>query len=85
MNKMTSPLSSAPLALRHAVPARKSGPRIAADGLCKSYDTPSGPKHVLKDVSFAVGRGEKMAVLGRNGACHRDRGAGGRSVHPRAL
>jgi capsular polysaccharide transport system ATP-binding protein len=68
MNKMTSPLSSAPLALRHAVPARKSGPRIAADGLCKSYDTPSGPKHVLKDVSFAVGRGEKMAVLGRNGA-----------------
>lgn len=68
MNEMTSPLSSAPLALRQSLSARKSGPRIVADRLYKSYDTPAGPKHVLKDVSFTIGRGEKMAVLGRNGA-----------------
>jgi capsular polysaccharide transport system ATP-binding protein len=68
MNEMTSPLNLTLPALRLAVPARQSGRRIIADGICKSYHTPTGPKHVLKDISFAIGPGEKIAVLGRNGA-----------------
>ena len=68
MNEMTAPLVGATPALPLATPSRQAGPRIVADGIYKSYDTPTGPKHVLKDVSFSVGPGEKMAVLGRNGA-----------------
>jgi capsular polysaccharide transport system ATP-binding protein len=47
---------------------QQSGRRIVAAGICKTYHTPTGPKHVLKDISFAIGPGEKMAVLGLNGA-----------------
>ena len=68
MNEMTAPLVGATPARPVATPLRRVGPRIVADGIHKSYDTPTGPKHVLKDVSFSVGPGEKMAVLGRNGA-----------------
>ncbi|HJU15576.1 MAG TPA: ABC transporter ATP-binding protein [Stellaceae bacterium] len=42
---------------------------IKVTGLTKDYRTEEGKWHrVLSDVSFAVGRGEKIAVLGRNGA-----------------
>lgn len=34
----------------------------------KIYDTEIGPRRVLDGITFAVGRGEKIAVLGRNGA-----------------
>lgn len=48
--------------------APQLGRRIIADRICKTYNTPTGPKHVLKDISFAISPGEKLAVLGRNGA-----------------
>ena len=68
MNDMTFPRSFARLSRSFREPAQQSGPQIVADGLCKTYDTATGPKHVLNDVSFAIGRGDKMAVIGRNGA-----------------
>ena len=34
----------------------------------KDYHTPIGVRHVLKGISFSVGEGEKVAVLGRNGS-----------------
>ena len=36
--------------------------------LCKDYPTPSGPLSVLRDVSFAVERGEALAVMGPSGS-----------------
>ncbi|MFA6125127.1 ABC transporter ATP-binding protein [Sphingomonas sp.] len=67
---MTLPLTSQPLT--RFLPSRLSAQQpkrvIVADGLFKTYDTPTGPKHVLSNVSFTIGPGEKMAVLGRNGA-----------------
>lgn len=68
MNELTFPSSAAPLVGSNAMSSRTLGPRIVVDGLCKIYDTPTGPKHVLNDISFSLGPGEKMAVLGRNGA-----------------
>jgi len=43
---------------------------ITAQGLCKDYhsETGVGVFRALSDVSFAVGRGDKIALLGRNGA-----------------
>ena len=43
---------------------------ITAEGLCKDYrsETGTGVFRALSDVSFAVGRGDKIALLGRNGA-----------------
>lgn len=68
MNELTGRFSAAPLAPSRTVAIPQSGPRIVADGLYKTYKTPTGPKHVLNDISFTVSPGEKMAVLGRNGA-----------------
>jgi lipoprotein-releasing system ATP-binding protein len=36
--------------------------------LCKDYPTPSGPLSVLRDVTFAVERGEALAVMGPSGS-----------------
>jgi lipoprotein-releasing system ATP-binding protein len=36
--------------------------------LCKDYPTPSGPLSVLRDISFAVQRGEALAVMGPSGS-----------------
>jgi lipoprotein-releasing system ATP-binding protein len=36
--------------------------------LCKDYLTPSGPLSVLRDISFAVERGEALAVMGPSGS-----------------
>jgi len=41
---------------------------IRAVDLCKEYRTEGRVHRVLSNISFAVGRGEKLAVLGRNGA-----------------
>jgi len=68
MNELTAPFLATPPSRPRALPSRQDGARIIADGIYKSYDTPTGPKHVLKDISFAIAPGEKMAVLGRNGA-----------------
>jgi capsular polysaccharide transport system ATP-binding protein len=36
--------------------------------VCKRYPTRAGMVDVLKDVNLTVGRGEKLGILGRNGA-----------------
>jgi capsular polysaccharide transport system ATP-binding protein len=36
--------------------------------VCKRYPTRAGMVDVLKDVNLTVGRGEKVGILGRNGA-----------------
>lgn len=41
---------------------------IQVSSLCKEYRSEGKVHRVLSNVSFAVGRGEKIAVLGRNGA-----------------
>ena len=41
---------------------------IRLDHIHKVYPTREGPRVVLKDVSFAFERGEKIGILGRNGA-----------------
>ena len=61
MNEITVPFGAMSPARSLGYP----GPRIVADRVSKSYETPTGTKHVLKDISFSIGRGEKMAVLGR--------------------
>lgn len=52
------------------VPEGRSSPhrRIAAQGISKIYQTPTGPKQVLSGIDFSIGPGQKLAVLGRNGA-----------------
>ena len=39
------------------------GPAVSFDHVSKSF----GPKQVLRDVSFNVGAGEALCVLGRSG------------------
>ena len=41
---------------------------ILLDNVHKVYPTREGDRVVLNDISFAIGRGEKIGVLGRNGA-----------------
>src|SRR5690606_20546692 len=40
---------------------------LEVDKISKSYDTEQGPTQVLKDVSFTLTRGMKMAIVGPNG------------------
>src|SRR5690606_8257778 len=42
-------------------------PVLEVDKISKSYDTEQGPTQVLKDVSFTLTRGMKMAIVGPNG------------------
>jgi ABC-type lipoprotein export system ATPase subunit len=53
-----------------ASPARKNGPPYAAQaiGLTKTYRRGSETVHALSDVSFAIGRGEFVAITGPSGA-----------------
>lgn len=41
---------------------------IICNNICKSYSHGGHRNHVLKNVSFTVQRGERVALLGRNGA-----------------
>lgn len=41
---------------------------ITVENLTKTYSTRKGPRKVLDDVSFRLGRGENLGILGRNGA-----------------
>lgn len=41
---------------------------IEIDNVTKSYATRSGPVHVLKGVSMALGARERIGILGRNGS-----------------
>ena len=42
---------------------------IVATEVVKEFETEHGPRRVLEGISFRVGAGEPMAVLGPNGAC----------------
>lgn len=68
MNEMAHPHRAAPVEPRQPLHEENAAPQIVVDGLCKTYDSPTGPKQVLNDIGFAIGRGQKMAVLGHNGA-----------------
>ena len=41
---------------------------IALHDLNKYYRTRAGRRHILKDIAFSIGRGERVGVLGRNGS-----------------
>lgn len=41
---------------------------LEVDGISKSFPTPSGPLRVLDGVSFALGAGERLAVMGPSGS-----------------
>lgn len=41
---------------------------ISCTALTKSYPMGSGRKHVLNDLDFKIGKGERVGFLGRNGA-----------------
>jgi NitT/TauT family transport system ATP-binding protein len=43
-------------------------PQIAVDGVSKTYRSESGPVHALDDVTFAVGRGEFVSIVGPSGS-----------------
>lgn len=50
-------------------PAQAGSSRaITVSGLAKHYETHVGLRKVLDGISFSVGEGEKIAVLGRNGS-----------------
>jgi capsular polysaccharide transport system ATP-binding protein len=49
-------------------PDSSPGRCIAARSIVKEFDTEVGVRRVLDGISFEVGMGERMAVLGRNGA-----------------
>lgn len=41
---------------------------ISIENVCKTYDTRFGPRTILDDVNFKLGRGKNLGILGRNGA-----------------
>jgi len=43
-------------------------PQVAVDGVSKTYQGESGPVKALRDVSFDVGRGEFVSIVGPSGS-----------------
>lgn len=43
-------------------------PALRVENLVKRYHTPIGERTILDGISFEIGRGEKIGVLGRNGS-----------------
>jgi len=41
---------------------------LSVEGVSKAYATPSGPLSVLEDVSFALGAGDSLCVVGPSGS-----------------
>ena len=62
--RVTGPRREQRIAVRFPEPPRPGAVVIEADGLTKGYGGPP----VFEDVTFAVGRGERLLVLGLNGA-----------------
>jgi ABC-2 type transport system ATP-binding protein len=50
------------------VPAGAQAPDIRLAGLTKSFRSPQGPVHAVRNIDVAIDRGETVAVLGPNGA-----------------
>ena len=48
--------------------AASSPPAIRAAGLVKSFGTAAAPVHALRGISFEIGRGERIALLGKSGS-----------------
>jgi len=49
-------------------PAARGQPLITLTRVNKSYATPSGPFSALEDISFEVGQGEFVAIVGKSGS-----------------
>jgi len=45
-----------------------NGLAIRTVALCKTYGTPAAPVHALRGVALAIGRGERVALLGKSGS-----------------
>jgi lipoprotein-releasing system ATP-binding protein len=43
-------------------------PLLVVEGLGKRFETPRGPIELLRDVSFSMGRGESLCVMGPSGS-----------------
>jgi capsular polysaccharide transport system ATP-binding protein len=41
---------------------------LSLEQVCKMYSTRSGPRTILRDVSFQLAQGRNLGILGRNGA-----------------
>ncbi len=41
---------------------------MQAQGLCKSFSTANGPLDILRELSFDLGAGQTMAIVGRSGS-----------------
>ena len=41
---------------------------IEVRGISKSFDTPKGPRHVLRDVNLSVEHGEFVSIVGAMGS-----------------
>jgi peptide/nickel transport system ATP-binding protein len=44
-----------------------SEPILAVEGLSVDIATPSGPLHAVRDISFTIGRGESVCLVGESG------------------
>lgn len=63
-DKVTAPKHAKQIAVRFPEPPHCGQTVITAEGLCKGYGGPP----VFEDVAFDLGRGERLLVLGLNGA-----------------
>ena len=62
--KVTAPTREKRVRFRFPPPPHSGKVALVADGLAKSYDGPP----VFEDISFDIGRGERLLILGLNGA-----------------